>query len=695
MDILIELQMEEVPARMQSMAEDTLKRMFESFCLEHVMKSTGIRILSTPRRLALFAMGLPSEQADQVIERKGPRTDAPQPALDGFFQSVGLTPDQCEQMETPKGTFWIAKIEKKGQPLSALIQAFIEDLLTNFPWPKTMRWGNVPFRWVRPLHRMMVLLDSTPLSGAILSIPLVNTTMGHRFLGKAISPAINSIDEYEAFLKANFVIANREERKTMIREHVLAIAEKLGINWNEDQGLLDEVTGLVEYPVVLDGKIDAEFMGLPKELMISVMRTHQRYFTFSLPDGSLAPYFGVAANNLTTPAEGDLVRHGNEKVLRARLSDGQFYWHTDKDTPLETSAEKLEMIVFHQQLGTLKDKRKRIVHIARFLNQWIGLPQDALREAAELCKADLISGVVGEFPELQGIMGGYCASHQGKAAIAKAIADHYKPLGPNDSLPRDLMGITLALADKLDTLVGFFAINEIPTGSKDPYALRRNTLGILRLLFAAHEVHGKDLDVSLDVLIRQILKEYQTVNQLAFDSDSVVTSLTTFFMDRLKVSLKDNGYRYDLVDAVLSAAGSCTLVQIKHRMEVLSEFLSLKSSENLIMGYNRLWNILKSQKLLPTELDIDPTLLKEPAEQVLYKEWQKRSIENLVATHKYEAALTAFAELRPCIDSFFESVMVNVPDDTLRQNRLALLLVVLQSIKSFASLEEIVIENKN
>lgn len=695
MDILIELQMEEVPARMQGMAEDMLKRMFETFCIEHEITATAARVLSTPRRLTLIATGLPKEQADQVIERKGPRTDAPQQALDGFFQSVRLTPNQCEQLETPKGTFWIAKIAKKGQLLSELIKAFIEDLLTSFPWPKTMRWGAVPFRWVRPLHSILTLLDNTQMTGSILTIPLVNTTIGHRFLGQPTSPAINSIAEYEAFLKANYVIATRADRRQMILEQVQNIAQKLGVSWNEDQGLLDEVTGLVEYPVVLEGKIDDEFMGLPKELMISVMRTHQRYFTFSNPDRSLAPYFALAANNLMAKENGEIVRHGNEKVLRARLSDGQFYWHTDKDTPLETFAEKLETIVFHQQLGTLKDKRKRIAHIARFLNQWVGLPQETLREAAELCKADLISGVVGEFPELQGIMGGYYATHQGKATIAKAIADHYKPLGPNDSLPRDLMGIIVALADKLDTLVGFFAINEIPTGSKDPFALRRTTLGILRLLFSAHEAHGKDLDISLDVLVRHILQEYQHVNGLQFDTNTVVTNLNAFFMERLRVSLKDSGYRYDLVEAILGASHECTIVQIKHRIEVLNEFLSLKKSEDLVMGYNRLWNILKPQKLLPTDLNIDPTQLKETAEQALYKEWQKRAIENLVSTHKYEAALTSFAEMRPFIDSFFESVMVNVSDDTLRQNRLALLLVILQSIKSFASLEEIVCESKN
>jgi glycyl-tRNA synthetase beta chain len=695
MDILIELQMEEVPARMQGMAEETIKRMFDAFCLDHGIKSESVRILSTPRRLALIATGLPKEQADQLIERKGPRTDAPQQALDGFFQSVGLTPDQCTQLETPKGIFWIANIEKKGHPLSELIKIFIEDLLTSFPWPKTMRWGTVPFRWVRPLHRILMLVDNTPMTGDILSIPFVNTTIGHRFLGQATSPAISSIAEYEAFLTANYVMADRSSRRQTILDQVTKLAAKLGVSWNEDQGLLDEVTGLVEYPVVLDGSIDAEFMGLPKELMVSVMKTHQRYFTFSNPDGTLAPYFGIVANNLTAETDGAIVRHGNEKVLRARLSDGQFYWETDKNTPLETFAEKLETIVFHQRLGTLKDKRKRIAHAARFLNQWVGLPQDSLREASELCKADLVSGVVGEFPELQGIMGGYYAVHQGKASIAKAMADHYKPLGPNDSLPRDLMGIVIALADKLDTLVGFFAINEKPTGSKDPFALRRAALGILRLLFAAHEDHGKDINVRLDALVRNLLTEYHHVNSLNFDIDAAVTDVVTFFTERLKVSLKDSGYRYDMIEAILGSSHSCTLIQIKHRLDVLTEFMSMGKSADLLSGYNRLWNILKAQKLLPTDLDIDPTLLREEAEQTLYKEWQKRSVENLIATEKYETALILFTEMKPFIDKFFDSVMVNDQDDTLRQNRLALLVAVLQSIKSFASLEEIVCENKN
>jgi len=330
----------------------------------------------------------------------------------------------------------------------------------------------------------------------------------------------------------------------------------------------------------------------------------------------------------------------------------------------------------------------------RFLNQWFGLPQDALREAADLCKADLVSGVVSEFPELQGIMGGYYALHQGKASIAKAISDHYKPLGPNDSLPRDLMGIVVALADKLDTVIGFFAIDEKPTGSKDPFALRRATLGILRLLFAAHEEHGKVLDVSLDTLVRYLLTEYQQVNGFNFDIEAVIKDVSAFFMERLRVSLKDAGYRYDIIEAILCSAQSSTFIQIKLRLDALTQFLTMNKSIDLLSGYNRLWNILKAQKLVPTDLDIDPTLLVEEAEQVLYKEWQKQSILNLVLTQQYEKALSSFTEIKPFIDKFFDNVMVNASDDTLRQNRLALLFALLQSIKSFASLEEIVCDTK-
>lgn len=689
MDILIEFQMEEVPARMQAGAEEALTRMFETFCLDHQLEKDSLRVLSTPRRLALIATGLPEKQSDQLIERRGPRIDAPQSAQDGFFQSIGLTPNQCEQLETPKGIFWIAKVAKKGETLQNLVSAFIQKTLTDFPWAKTMRWGKVPFRWIRPLHRVLVLIDNAPLSGQVLTIPLVNTTMGHRFLGKAKSPALTSIDIYEMVLQENYVIADRNDRKQRILQQVQAMAETLNIVWNQDQGLLDEVTGLVEYPIVLSGKIDLQFMDLPKELMVSVMRTHQRYFTFSNPDGSLAPYFAVAANNLTTATEGDTVRHGNEKVLRARLSDGQFYWETDKNTPLETFADNLGNIVFHQRLGTLNDKRQRLGHAVRILNQWFALPQDALKEAAELCKADLVSGVVSEFPELQGIMGGYYATCQGKAHIAKAIADHYKPLGPNDSLPRDLMGMVLALADKLDTLVGFFAIDEKPTGSKDPFALRRATIGILRVILATHEHHGKELDVPLDILIRHFLTGYQAVNGLNVDVEKVVLDIQNFFMERLRVSLKENGYRYDVIEAILSASHNATLIQMKHRLDVLTQFLKLTKSADLLSGYNRLWNILKAQKLLPSDLDVDPTLLQEEPEQALYKEWQKRAVGSLVAAKQYETALMAFAELKPFIDRFFDNVMVNVSDDALRQNRLALLVAILQDIKPFASLEEI------
>lgn len=694
MDILIEFQMEEVPARMQPMAETALKQMFETFCNEHTLSYGEFRILSTPRRLALIATNLPEHQADQTVERKGPRTDAPEQAQQGFFTSVNLSPEQCSTLETQKGTFWVAHIHTPGKSLADLVLAFIESALTNFPWPKTMRWGNVPFRWVRPLHSILALVGNTPLTGTLLQIPFVATTWGHRFLGNQTSNTLTSTEDYLNFLSDNFVVANRLDRKNIIATQINRIAQDLKLQLNSDDGLLEEVTGLVEYPTALAGKIDAQFMNLPKELMISVMRTHQRYFTFSLSSGELAPYFGIVANNLKTATDGNDVIHGNEKVLRARLSDGQFYWDTDKTTPLETFAEKLDSIVFHQRLGTLKQKRQRIVHIARFLNQWFGLPQDPLKTAAELCKADLVSGVVGEFPELQGIMGSYYAIHQGKPEIAKAIAEHYKPLGPNDSLPNDLMGITLALADKLDTLVVFFAINEKPTGSKDPFALRRAALGILRLVFDANDTHGKALDVPFDAIIKHILMEYKHTNGLNVDIESVSNEVIIFLMERLKVSFKDQGYRHDVIAAILNTTTSDSFVAVKHKLDILTQFLNLPYADALIGGYMRLWNILRAQKLVPTELDVDPTLLKEPAEQALYKAYQSSGISALMFEKKYEAALRAFTEIKPFIDTFFDTVMVNVEDDVLRQNRLALIVALLQSAKTFAAFEEIMYETK-
>ncbi len=689
MNLLIEFQTEEIPARMQPTAEVALKRIFESFCIEEQIPFQNLEINSTPRRLVLECSGLPNKQPDQLIEQKGPRTDSPQAAQNGFLRSVGLTSDNCDTVETSKGTFWIARLNKIGALTQDLVPQFIESVLKTFPWPKSMKWGKVPFQWIRPLHQILVLLDNSPLSGNILSIPLVSTTTGHRFLGEKTSKTLASIEEYHQFLKTNFVMLTRSQRKQTIRTQLSKIEKLHNVTWKDDPALLEEVAGLVEYPFTISGTIDQAFMELPQELTVSVMKTHQRYFSFFTHENKLAPTFGVTANNLTSENLNHKVQHGNEKVLRARLSDGQFYWKLDLNTPLATLSDKLSKITFHQKLGTLKDKRNRIVHTARFLNQWFALPQDILKEAALYCKSDLVSGVVSEFPELQGIMGGYYASLQGKAEISVAITDHYKPLGPSDSLPRDLTGITLALADKLDTLVGFFAINEKPTGSKDPFALRRSALGILRLIFEAYYTHGKEFTPPLDQVIHAILLEYKETLGLSFEIHSITKEIVMFLTERLKVSLKDSGIRADIIESVLASSDKHTVLTIKKKSDILSKFLSMSLSDNLISGYNRLWKLLNSQKLQPQNLDVDPALLKEESEQILYKEWKKRSIESLVLNQSYEQALTKFTELKPFIDRFLDKILVNVPDDALRQNRLALIVIIIQSIKSFAAIEKI------
>lgn len=689
MNLLIEFQMEEIPARMQPNAERELRRFFESFCIENQISSSDLTINSTPRRLTLECSNLPEQQANQTLERKGPKIDAPQAALDEFFHSCGTTPDECDQITTNKGTFWLARTTLAGKPIETLILEFIENTLKTFPWPKSMRWSNFPFKWVRPLHNILIILDNKPLEGNVLGIPLVSTTLGHRFLGEKLSPALASPKDYHAFLNDNYVILERSKRKEIILTQLQNIETKTQTQWIQDPQLLDEVVGLVEYPLTLSGKIDPEFMELPKELIISVQKTHQRYFSFQNSSGQLAPVFAVTANNLTPESKPKTVIHGNEKVLRARLSDGQFYWESDRKTSLDLLSEKLSNIIFHQKLGTLKDKRDRITHIARLINQWLGLPQDLLKNATTYCKTDLVSGVVGEFPELQGIMGGYYTTLQGHPEVSDAITDHYKPLGPNDSLPRDLLGLTVALSDKLDTLVNFFAIEEAPTGSKDPFALRRSALGIIRLIFAAYSEYGKELDISTLSLIELILKENKLAININFDLSKTAENITLFLTERLKVSLRDGGVHPDIIESVLSSSSEDTFITIQKKITALTIFLKQTNSQDFLEAYNRLWKLLKSQKLYPEELEIDPELLQETEEQELYKEWQKRSIETLILSRKYEQALISFTEMKPFIDKFFNKILVNVPDDNLRKNRLTLITLVLQSIKSFAAIEKI------
>lgn len=681
-ELLLELQMEEVPARMQIGAEEWFKALLESQFKELDLNFESIQIYSTPRRLAALVKGLPTQQKDQVIERKGPQTDAPQQALDGFFKSIGLNPDQCEKLETPKGIFWFAKIQKVGSPTIELIPQVLEYVLQNFKWAKSMRWGGKPFKWVRPLESILAIFDGKNLNGEILSIPLCDSTMGHRFLGEKRSEKLSSFNEYEAFLNKNYVIFDRQKRKNFIKEQLVSYAKKHNLLLNEDEGLLDEVTGLNEYPTLVMANIEPEFMTLPKELLVSVVKTHQRYFTFESKDETLAPVCGVMANNLPLAGDSTMVKRGNENVLRARLSDGKFYWDLDLKTPTKTMADKLKNITFHQKIGTMASKASRVEKIAKLLNAHFKLNEASVLEAASLCKADLTSGVVGEFPELQGIMGGYYSIHEKKSQeMASAIKQHYKPQGPKDSLPENKLGVLLALADKLDTLVGFFAIDERPTGSKDPFALRRAALGIIRL------ISNSSFDISLGDLLKEIIAIVQQdisspLSKCLFDQ------LIEFMAERLKVSLKDQGYFYDVVNAILCDVSDLNIIQIHDKLDAIAKIMNTEVGTNVCYIYTRISRILSSVKET-YEVKIDEDLFVEQNEKYLYSAYKKINIHDLLKDKHYTEAMESASTLKDYVDAFFDTITVMAEDEKVKFNRLSLLQMIRNTLKSIADFEQI------
>ncbi len=486
-EFLLELFSEEIPAGMQARAAADLERLVTAGLKEVGLDWTATEAHSTPRRLTLWVDGLPLAQPDVKEERKGPKVDAPEKAIAGFLRSTGLTLEQCEQRETPKGAVWFALIERLGRPTGEVLVGIIDKAVRDLPWPKSMRWAEGGFRWVRPLHHILVLFDGTPLVGEFEPEPhsrfvFSALVRGHRFLAPDAVP-VSNYAEYKQALVDGFVILDREDRKARILEQATKLADAEGLRLRDDPGLVDEVAGLVEWPVAHLGRIDEDFMDVPAEVLITSMRSHQRYFALETENGALAPRFVLVANRPTTDG-GAAVIDGNERVLRARLSDAKFFWDQDRKVKLEDRVPALKQIIFHAKLGTVEDKVIRLQTLAADLAEVIpGADPDRARSAALLAKADLTSGMVGEFPELQGVIGRYYARAEGETEeVAEAIAQHYSPLGPNDVCPTEPTAIAVALAEKLDTLVGFFGIDEKPTGSRDPYALRRAALGAIRLI---------------------------------------------------------------------------------------------------------------------------------------------------------------------------------------------------------------------
>jgi glycyl-tRNA synthetase beta chain len=672
-ELLLELLSEEIPARMQARAADDLKRLMSEGLKAAGLEFTKAEAFATPRRLALVVDGLPVSQPDLREEKKGPRVGSPEKAIEGFLKGAGLSSiGQAEKRATDKGEFYFAVVEKKGGRTADVLPGVILAAMNALPWPKSMKWGDGIFPWVRPLQGVLALFDGKPLKGevalggTIAPIPFGDRTVGHRFHASQ-SFAVTSFADYRDKLKKAFVILDAEERKALIKDKAAALAKAEGLAVRDDIGLLDEVAGLVEWPVAHIGKIDEAFMEVPQEVLVTSMRAHQKYFACLKSDGPLAPRFVVIANTETGDG-GRIVVAGNERVLRARLSDAKFFWDQDRKTRLADRVPALKDIVFHARLGTVAEKVDRIQALAADLLPFVPhADADLVRSAATLCKADLVTGMVGEFPELQGIMGRYYALHElEKRDVADAIAEHYRPLGPGDVVPSKPVSIAVALADKIDTLVGFWAVDEKPTGSKDPFALRRAALGIIRIV----------LENGLRLPLTRAFSA--AASRLPKANAKLADDLLAFFADRLKVHLREQGVRHDLVNAVFALGNEDDLVRLMARVKALQEFLASDNGKNLLVAYNRAANIVRAEEKKDKKSyagTTDPALLKQDEEKAVATALDAAmpKVDKALAAEDFVGAMAALAGLRGPLDAFFDKVTVNADDEALRLNRLKLL----------------------
>ncbi|QGZ95763.1 glycine--tRNA ligase subunit beta [Terricaulis silvestris] len=744
--LLIELFSEEIPARMQKRAEEDLARALGEKLKAHGLEPKVINTFSSPRRIGAVIDDLPAKAADMSEEKKGPRVGAPDEAVQGFLKSAGLSSiDQAQIVADKKGDFYVARIERAGRETSAIAQEIIPEIIRAFPWPKSMRSQSSDLQWVRPLHNILCVFDGKPVKIAVEGVGSELVTWGHRF--HAPEPIeVRDAASHVSKLRGAKVLIEREERKRIILEQAKKLCADRKLELVDDIGLLEEVAGLVEWPVTLLGDMDPSFLNLPGEVIRLSMRTHQKYFAVRDPKtGRLAPHF-ITVANVEAKDGGKAIAAGNARVLSARLSDAQFFWKVDTATPLFTDErrDKLKKIVFHQKLGSVWDKVERVKTLAQELCAVTGADPKLVQDAAYLCKMDLVTETVGEFPELQGQVGRQLSvltkgTHD---SVAAAIEDHYRPLGPNDRVPRDKVAVTLALADKLDTLSGFWAIDERPTGSSDPYALRRAALGVVRILLengvrpkfgevlstafakvmplaefhAARERRklAEELQQGGDAEAADALRE-RAARDLSLEAakkfveenreraSELFGSLVAFLADRLKVQLREQGKRHDLVDAVF-APNPVTkevdddLVRIVARVEALDAFLKTEDGANLLAGYKRAANILaaeekKGKGLSDADLaaGLDAKLLKEPAEQALYDALEKALPAARVAVEKEEfaAAMKALSQLRAPVDAFFDKVLVNADDAMLRRNRLLLLSRLREALSAVADFSKI------
>jgi len=684
--LLIDLFSEEIPARMQKGAANDLAK-----SIADALKGEGLKIGATtvwfaPRHIALRIADIPTSQEDRSEERRGPREGAPEQAVAGFLSANGLASlDDAELRETPKGNFYFAVQHIKGQQTIDLLPGLIEKAIRDFTWPKSMRWGRGSFRWVRPLHRVAALFGSHVVPGQLdlgngESIVFGRETEGHRFSGNGVI-ALTDPSSFEDQLRDASVVVNQTERADAILAGARKAAEDVGCTLIEDAGLLSEVTGLVEWPTIVRGQIPDRFMAVPKEVLVLSMKEHQKYFALQQADGSLAPYFITVADGKREAETFARIAGGNERVLAARLSDAEFFWNQDRKDTLNSRVPALSSIVFHAKLGTVGDRIDRMAPLAAWLSSYIkGADRDAARSAARLSKADLTTGMVGEFPELQGVMGAYYAAHDGEdGAVAQAISEHYSPLGPNDDCPSAPLSVAVALADKIDALVGFWRIDEKPTGSKDPFALRRAALGVVRLL------------VENDIRV-PLINAFREAEMLYGGESNISADLLGFMADRMKVTLKDRGLRHDWIAAVFESGSSMDddLVRVTKRVEALRDFVGTDSGADLLAGYRRAANILRAEaKKAKGGLElgsVDAGLFEEPAEKALHAALAGSKAGEYLAAEDFSGTFGELAKLRAPIDGFFEGVMVNADVAAIRENRLALLSQFLGSVDSVVRL---------
>ena len=680
-ELLIEFLSEEIPARMQARACEDLQRLVCDALKDAGLAWSAVRAFATPRRLALVVDGLPLSTPDRTEEVKGPRVGAPEQAVQGFLRKIGdgRSLADCERRSDGKGESWVYMRRIPGVATAAAVATAIAAAVAQFPWPKSMRWASNRQAWVRPLHGIVAILDGQVIDGAVdlvgSTIAFGRSTVGHRFLSPGAFEVAGFADYRDRLLAAH-VILDQAERRAEIERQAKAAALSHGLRLKDDPGLLDEVAGLVEWPVAHVGRIDEAFMELPAEVLATSMRAHQRYFTLLRPDGKPAPRFVVVAN-MVTDAQGDAnIVAGNERVLRARLSDARFFWQQDRKARLDSRLPALKDRIFYRRLGTLEDKAVRVGDLAGELATRIPGCDRALAERAGLlAKADLSTGMVGEFPELQGIMGRYYARADGEAPeVADALRDHYAPLGPNDRCPSAPVSVAVALADKIDTLAGFFAIGEKPTGSKDPFALRRAALGVIRL------VVENRLRVGLTAAFEAAYGFYffRTFREDEPEYFRPATAeILAFFGERLKVALREKGVRHDLIDAVFALGGEDDLVRLLARVDALSAFLAGDDGANLLIAFRRGANIVAIEEKKDKSRHQGPVLrgdLVAEEERALDAALRAAGpvVETALSREDFVAAMAALAGLRRPVDAFFARVTVNDPDPALRANRLRL-----------------------